>query len=101
MFSQGQIATNERALATAIRKGQGNLYMHDMDLLRDRYPDEPFFDQERVDWGGALEFGTGYMYERDFQAWATQFNDVLIHHALEIRSLEEEVLLLPGLQISP
>ena len=38
---------------------------------------------------------------RDFQAWATQFNEVSIHHALEVWSLEEELLLLPGLQISP
>jgi hypothetical protein len=75
--------------------------MHDMDWLRERYKDEPFFDQEQVDWGGALGVGIGYKYERDFQAWATQFNEVSIHHALEVRSLEEELLLLPGLQISP
>ena len=45
--------------------------MYDMEWLRGRCPDEPFFDQEQVDWGGAFGFCIGYTYERDFQAWAT------------------------------
>ena len=40
------------------------------------------------------------MYAGLYRAWATQFNDVLIYHALEVRRHDLELLQLPGLPIT-
>jgi hypothetical protein len=64
-----------------------------MDWLRTHYPVDPFFElgQEEADFGGTNGEpgnGSGYRYLPDFRAWATQFNEVSIHHALAVRHHE-------------
>ena len=98
-------------LKAAVRGGRGFLYRYDMDWLRAHYPEDPFFElgpQEAVeeeDFGGTDgdgEPGTGsgpYRWLPDFRAWATQFNEVSIHHALAVRDHEELLLTLPGLRM--
>ena len=41
-----------------------------------------------------------WVYAGLYRAWATQFNDVSIYHALEVRRHDLELLQLPGLPIS-
>lgn len=97
---QDLVELNEAALEAAERGGRGYLYNYDMDWLRTHYPDDPFFElgpQEPVEeedfsgTDGDGEPGTGsgpYPYLPDFRAWATQFNEVSIHHALAVRHHE-------------
>jgi hypothetical protein len=108
---QDLVELNEAALEAAERAGRGYLYNYDMDWLRTHYPDDPFFELgpqkpvEEADFGGTDgdgEPGTGrgpYPYLPDFRAWATQFNEVSIHHALAVRDLEGLLLSLPGLRV--
>ena len=107
---QDLIELNEAALEAAERAGRGYLYNYDMDWLRTHYPGDPFFElgKEEADFGGTdgdgepgtgKDTGSGYRYLPDFRAWATQFNEVSIHHALAVRDHEELLLSLPGLRI--
>ena len=97
-------------LKAAVRGGRGHLYRYDMDWLRAHYPEDPFFElgQEEGDFGGTdgdgepgsgKGTGSGYRYLPDFRAWATQFNEVSIHHALSVRHHELLLLGLPGLRV--
>ena len=82
-----------------------------MEWLGARYPEDPFFElgpQEPVEeedfsgTDGDGEPGTGsgpYRWLPDFRAWATQFNEVSIHHALAVRRHELLLLGLPGLRV--
>ena len=62
---------------------------HNMDELRNRYPDVDFFEQEGN--GAAMS----YPNENAFRAWATQYNEVTIHHALALRSISYRLVALP------
>ena len=42
-----------------------------------------------------------YPNENAFRAWATQYNEVTIHHALALRSISYRLIALPGLALQP
>ena len=89
-----------------MRQGRMGDHIYDIEWFADRYPEDPFFDgMRRRSPLGPEEIGqrgpeSGWVYAGLYRAWATQFNDVSIYHALEVRRYDLELLQLPGLPIT-
>jgi hypothetical protein len=95
-----------------VRQGRMGDHIYDIEWFADRYPEDPFFDGMRrrspsdpEETGPQPEIGqrgpeSDWVYAGLFRAWATQFNDVSIYHALEVRRYDLELLQLPGLPIT-
>ena len=89
-----------------MRQGRLGDHIYDIENFADRYPEDPFFDgMRRRSPLGPEEIGqrgpeSDWVYAGLYRAWATQFNDVSIYHALEVRRHDLELLQLPGLPIT-
>ena len=89
-----------------MRQGRMGDHIYDIEWFADRYPEDPFFDgMRRRSPLGPEEIGqrgpeSDWVYAGLYRAWATQFNEVSIYHALDVRRYEYELLQLPGLPIS-
>jgi len=95
-----------------VRQGRQGDHIYDIENFADRYPEDPFFDGMRrrrpsdpEETGPQPEIGqrgpeSGWVYAGLYRAWATQFNEVSIYHALDVRRYELQLLQLPGLRIS-